>query len=347
MLRMIGTFVAGGVAAALLYPRLAGTVPSSAALDERPVALYTQKLIELQRRGEKFPRGKDAKEQVGALCLCSCARGYYGAHENPLPVRKTQMYAAFVKEASMVDSHSRAPPLPAPGALRMLTWNIHFWRRGYSALELGDNTAEVVACVRSINPDVLLLQEVVDTNNELKVLADGLGYQVCQLSASPDVHTLPPDQESYAGERLHVAVLARAGATVTRREAVPMAGGSGHASLAVIHTGGAAPTAAERTGGGGNDGNDGNRPPARRAVAFYSVHLSVRCDAALRRQEIASVVAHSEALTDVDLVVIAGDLNQVPLFFFFCFFLLLEGHFTYLSFAGDLNQVPPHSSCYV
>ena len=73
MLRMIGTFVAGGVAAALLYPRLAGTVPSSAALDERPVALYTQKLIELQRRGEKFPRGKDAKEQVGALCLCSCA----------------------------------------------------------------------------------------------------------------------------------------------------------------------------------------------------------------------------------------------------------------------------------
>ena len=38
--------------------------------------------------------------------------------------------------------------------LRVMTWNVHFWRAGFSATETGDNRAAVVEAVRRYAPDM-------------------------------------------------------------------------------------------------------------------------------------------------------------------------------------------------
>lgn len=45
--------------------------------------------------------------------------------------------------------------------LRAMSFNVHFFRRGYSDVALSDSTEEVLAVVKDVNPDILFIQEVI------------------------------------------------------------------------------------------------------------------------------------------------------------------------------------------
>jgi endonuclease/exonuclease/phosphatase family metal-dependent hydrolase len=271
---------------------------------------FAAELVRRSAAGEAFPRGAAVKGMMYDAFLGDVERG--AAALNPL-----------------------VPAAPSPG-LRVVSWNVHFFQRGYSGEEGGDNRAEVAAVLAELQPDVILLQELVcpadwlqaggsaadeapgvELTEErkaalLQLLDPALGYRYVAVAPEPDCHVLPESVRCAPGSRLAVGVLSRL--PLSDCAAVPLGGDShGCAARAVVTmpSGGAAETEAELAAVG----------QALR-VALYSVHLSVRCGPELRREEISGVLADAaewrercsasaaEESGGRCTVLIGGDFNQ-------------------------------------
>ena len=160
--------------------------PRSAAVVGRAFSSYTAELVALRARGALFPKGR------------------------------AEMYRAFLRDVQRdTKRNDEIPPRPRlsprnprlaalelpkpprrPRGLRVMSFNVHFWQRGYSSRLYGDNQEACVEAVRRHQPDVLLLQEVVPTDvaaggayDALGALAR-LGYIHRVMVAAPEVHAL-------------------------------------------------------------------------------------------------------------------------------------------------------------
>jgi endonuclease/exonuclease/phosphatase family metal-dependent hydrolase len=128
----------------------------------------------------------------------------------------------------------------APGSqFRVVSFNVHFFTRGYSSEAFSDNSEEVEKVLVSLNADVVFLQEVPESllgplGSATKML-NSLGYMHTVVAGSSDVHVLPVNiggaATSYGGMRLHVVVASRS--PYHEFGAVPM--GEGHAAFGVVN----------------------------------------------------------------------------------------------------------------
>ena len=280
----------------------AAAVPAAAA----GASSFAAELVRRSAAGEAFPRGAAVKGMMYNAFLADVACG--AAALNP-----------------------SVPARPALGAeprthssLRVVSWNLHFFQRGYSGDEGGDNRAEVAAVLAELQPDVILLQELVcpvehlpaserqqvaegvpavDLTEErksalLQLLDPALGYVHAAVAPEPDCHVLPESVRCAPGVRLAVGVLSRLPLLDC---AAPPLGGDSH--------GCAARAVVELRAGAAEAG-------AALRVALYSVHLSVRCDPEVRLQEVSGCVADSERWRESGsesggrAVLLAGDFNQ-------------------------------------
>ena len=174
--------------------------------------------------------------------------------------------------------------------LRLVSFNVHFFQMGYSGVELGDSRVPVLALIAELHPDLMLLQEVPQS-----VLPDvtarlaAIGFPHCVAAGSADAHVLDKKLKSFPGERLHVVLASRL--PLLSSEAVPML--DGHAAFAEVDLSAAA------------------TPNARRRLLVYTLHLSVRCEASKRREEVEAVLhdAAGRAAADAPMIV-CGDFNQ-------------------------------------
>ena len=219
-------------------------------------------------------------------------------------VSKELMYKCFLADVATGADAAAVPPRGADVALRILTFNVHFFQRGYAGEEHGPNRGAISDAVRATNPDVVLLQEVTDgdgrsiaRNEQLhSVLDPALGYTHVAFAPASDCHVLPESVRSAPGARLAVAILSRF--PLISAQAVPL-GGDSHGSAASVVV------ALPRV--------DGASDSAPLRVGLYTVHLSVRCPPGTRLAEIGGVVAHADAAIAAarcDECIVAGDFNQ-------------------------------------
>jgi len=206
---------------------------------------------------------------------------------------KQYMYENFKHDVARGRDENRAIPhhggLGDSASLRVISFNVHYFRAGYSDQDLHDSTEEVMQIVSQLNPDLCLLQEVPATLvPATQRRFSTLGYAHSVAAGSADVHVLAPSSASFAGERLHVMVLSKL--PLVQSEAVPMLDGfAAHAEVALS-----------------------NGAP----LLVYSLHLSVRCVASKRHDEVQAVIAHARAKQAAAAggtplpVLIAGDFNQ-------------------------------------
>lgn len=174
--------------------------------------------------------------------------------------RKQFMYDCFVKDVArgLERDNAAIPARPATGRLRVVSYNVHFFRAGFSDVELRDSFDEVMGVISHLDADVCLLQEVPMSLVSLsQERLRALGYAHSVAAGSADVHVLAASSKSFAGERLHVLLASKL--PMAERESVPML--DGHAAFAEIEL----PPAA-RAGGGASAAT----------LLVYSVHLSVR-----------------------------------------------------------------------
>ena len=178
--------------------------------------------------------------------------------------------------------------------LRLMTYNVHFFQRGFSDVIKGDTLEEVLSIVQEANPDVLMLQEVpLSLIPKLQQRLAALGMPHGVSAGSADVHVLDPSVGVYANERLHVYLASRL--PFRRSAAVPML--DGHAAFAEVELSPA-------------DGTSTIKQKASSALV-YSAHLSVRCPSGKRREEVSAVLGHAQSLGEPEkLTLIAGDFNQ-------------------------------------
>lgn len=205
---------------------------------------------------------------------------------------KDFMYDCFKKDVAAgiaanaeIPRHLAFDPATHRSKLRTMTFNVHFFQKGFSGVCLGDATDEVLGVIERVNPDLLMLQEVppslLSSLREKLASIHGLAHFVAAGSA--DVHVLDPSVGIFPNERLHVVVASKL--PFRRSGAVPML--DGNAAFAEVELDGAT------------------------SALVYSLHLSVRCEASKRRDEVASVVDHAHAQRMPHaLTLIAGDMNQ-------------------------------------
>ena len=219
-----------------------------------------------------------------------------------IPVKEF-MYKCFKRDVERGRSRNADIPqrsVPRNG-MRVVTFNVHFLCAGYSEVVLYDSEDEVTRVVRTLDADVLLLQEVPESRVRplSHKLARELGYAHSVAAGSADVHVLDSSVARFGGERLHVLVLSRW--PFRDSAAVPM-GPTGHAAFAEV----LAPRGNAIAGASSSD--------AVVPVHIYSAHLSVRCPPNLRRHEITMLLRHaakrSAAQPTAAGSIIAGDLNQ-------------------------------------
>ena len=67
--------------------------------------------------------------------------------------------ASFVVDFNENEKQLQLAPL-SKRQLRAMSFNVHFFRRGYSDVALSDSTDEVLSVVKQVNPDLLFVQEV-------------------------------------------------------------------------------------------------------------------------------------------------------------------------------------------
>ena len=120
---------------------------------------------------------------------------------------KEFMYTCFeqdVQHGARVENV--AIPTHQPGQtrrLRMVSFNVHFFRAGYSTVVRHDASDEILDIIRSLNADLLLLQEVpASEKTRLMHKLQAWGYEYAVAAPSAEVHTLPPDSAAYPNERL-------------------------------------------------------------------------------------------------------------------------------------------------
>lgn len=155
-------------------------------------------------------------------------------------------------------------------------------------MEHGQNIDTVLEILKELNPDVVLLQEVIPTD-EILTAFKAMGFAHTILAGSSDAHVLPATQPSFPNQRLHVSVLCREPAVVDSQERISM--GSGAAAFTSFHIAGA------------------SQQPLR--IGVVSLHLSVRCPPEARKAEAEAVLDFlRKEGTTFDLTVVAGDFNQ-------------------------------------
>ena len=310
---------------------------------------------ELRRRRRLVRGRKRAVSSWTAELMAHKAAG------RPLPSGRTvppRMHTAFLADVaallradtnSLIPSRHRSMPVDSPPpALRVMTFNVHFYRAGYSKYVTDWSAGKIVSLIGDLSPDVLLLQEVIpdgpgsflspnsaanpslpnpidgDASSLTPVLdelAQKLGYVHRSVAAAPDAHVIPDDTERYggaAGRRLHVAILSRLPLQDTA--AVPLVTGfAAHATIALRG----------KTLGKMGDGEEEQTRHMERLgdqeevfVSLYSTHLSVRCPPDTRRREVARIMEHAEAAEAAEAaasatrtgpvasVIIGGDFNQ-------------------------------------
>ena len=168
--------------------------------------------------------------------------------------------------------------------LRLVSFNVHFFQRGFSNVLKGSSHEEVLQILSELNADVLLLQEVPQSAvADLARRLAAMGYPHHVAAGSADAHVLSADSAAYPRERLHVMVASRL--AMRRSAAVPML--DGHAAFAELSLG---------THAG--------------ALCVYSAHLSVRCDASKRRREMEALLRHARDAAAGGAVLVGGDFNQ-------------------------------------
>jgi len=216
-----------------------------------------------------------------------------GCPPRPVGMRlKDFMYDCFKRDVSAgqagnaaIGSHAGfTANSSSRNTLRVMTFNVHFFQRGFSGVVLGDALDEALSIVARLNPDILMLQEVPPSllpKLQQRLAALDLPHGVSAGSA--DVHILDPSVGVYARERLHVYLASRL--PLLHSAAVPML--DGHAAFAELDLGAGA------------------------SAYVYSVHLSVRCPGSKRRDEVGAVLQHVASLGEPHkLTLIAGDMNQ-------------------------------------
>lgn len=75
------------------------------------------------------------------------------------------MYECFLQDVNESKGANAKVPrhltftnsLPS-SSLRIASFNVHFWKSGYSYLELSENFVEVVSIFAQLNPDIILCQ---------------------------------------------------------------------------------------------------------------------------------------------------------------------------------------------
>ena len=353
------------VAAELRRRRKRG--PADSAMP-RAVSSWTAELMAHKAAGRPLPSGRTVPPRMHAAFLADVAALLRADTNSLIPSRHRRVPANTAAAASSASSaasssatasatasaaasatasaalpsslSSRSPlsPLSPPPALRVMTFNVHFYRAGYSKYVTDWSAGKIVSLVGDLSPDVLLLQEVIpdgpgsflspnsagnpslpnpidgDASSLTPVLdelARKLGYVHRSVAAAPDAHVIPDDTEQYggaAGRRLHVAILSRLPLRDTA--AVPLVTGfAAHATIALR--------------GKAGDGEEEEKQRTERLgdqeevlVSLYSTHLSVRCPPDTRRREVARIMEHADATASatrtgpVASVIIGGDFNQ-------------------------------------
>ena len=206
---------------------------------------------------------------------------------------KAFMYECFKRDVvrgergENLDIPTHDPLHRTTARLRIVSWNVHFFRSGYSNVVLGDGLPEAKRVLSHLQADVLLLQEVPPSLlGELRSwLHTAEAYEHFVAAPSADPHVLAADSAAFAGERLHVVIASRL--PMSQSAAVPMANG-GSAAFAEIEL-----PSHELS----NLLPGGPRKERQRATALlYSLHGSVRCEPAVRQQEVAALLQHSRSL---------------------------------------------------
>lgn len=110
---------------------------------DRPAACYVQRMLDRVAA----PPGTSHKEVMYDCFLRDVERGRLV--ENPqIPLHR-----------SIGSRYAQGGKLQG-GKLRVVSFNVHFFRSGYSEVELGDSFEEVLGVIGDLNPDICLLQEV-------------------------------------------------------------------------------------------------------------------------------------------------------------------------------------------
>ena len=205
------------------------------------------------------------------------------------------MYGCFLKDIAALKNVDAVLPQhqgfsDSFRTLRVATFNVHFFRSGFSSVTLEDSTLDALSVVETLNPDIMLFQEVPASALEyLSSKLRSMGFLHFVAAGSADVHVLPADMPNFPfpGDRLHACLASKL--EVASTEVIPML--DGHAAHAEVKLGKL----------GGNAGN----------VLIYSAHLSVRCPGSKRRAEVDALIRHFSSHTSLSpFIILGGDLNQ-------------------------------------
>ena len=267
------------------------------------VVLVAKKMQQPLAFQQRIPTAKPRGQQLFARPASHFVQHSMNGEQRPKGMSFKQFfYECFKRDVARGETtENLAIPKrnAADGKLRLLSFNIHFFCKGYSFECLGSNTEEVLRIVADASPDVVLFQEVPQSELEaFKRRLAALGYPHAVAAGCADVHVLSAGSKAFPGERLHVMVASRL--PLLQSAAVPML--DGHAAFAEIALDDEHKTARKST----------LQQP--RSVAIYSVHLSVRCEAHKRRREVEAVLrharhAHQAPATGIPTFIV-GDFNQ-------------------------------------
>lgn len=218
------------------------------------------------------------------------------------------MYDCFKRDVRELEFNSSLPRHAVGlGKLRVVSFNVHFFRTGYAGVVGGDSYDETLRLVRELNADVYLLQEVPRSLvPSLRRRLAELGLTHAVAAGSGDAHVRDPKSKAFPGERLHVLVASRH--RFVRSEAVPME--EGHAAYAEIVLDGIRAEVRPDTPPTTEVGRAGEVGEGGATVRVYSVHLSTRCRASKRAAEIRALLEHVRAGEAGSLTLIGGDFNQ-------------------------------------
>lgn len=136
------------------------------------MASFAAELVRRAAAGEQFPRGRSVKTMMYDAFLLDTAAGQ--RLNELIPPRHIPPQAALRE------------PSPSPDTLRVVCWNVHFWQRGYSGEVSGDNRGEVSAVISQLQPDVILMQELVCPADWLDPPAPGAPHHTqCRCALCP------------------------------------------------------------------------------------------------------------------------------------------------------------------
>lgn len=109
---------------------------------------------------------------------------------------KSNLIQLFLKDQIQHSTYNQALPSKLPkNNIRLVTYNVHYWTKPASS-KLGDNVTEIFEVLKTINADILILQEValgVISKSRLMTLLMSLGYPLSSIVfyAADQVHDGP------------------------------------------------------------------------------------------------------------------------------------------------------------